>query len=150
MLAADEGEDWKLRLSAGNTLMDFPRAPYRPLLEGLATRQTGWGIRFSPNEIERAYSAAEDEPEWARFKDPWAFYAPAAIENRRRRWQKEDADHDDDEMDDEWDNFDLFPDAASLPYIRPLPKTGRNDPCGSGSGSGSGKKYKKCCLPADG
>ena len=27
-------------------------------------------------------------------------------------------------------------------YTRPLPKTGRNDPCPCGSG----KKYKKCCL----
>jgi hypothetical protein len=28
------------------------------------------------------------------------------------------------------------------PYVRPMPKIGRNDPCPCGSG----KKYKKCCL----
>ena len=78
-LAADEEEDWELRLSAGNILLDFPRAPYRPLLEGLAARQERWGARFSHSDIEDAYAAAEDKPEWTRFKDPWAFYAPAAI-----------------------------------------------------------------------
>jgi tetratricopeptide (TPR) repeat protein len=36
------------------------------------------------------------------------------------------------------DDFDAFP----MPYMRPDPKIGRNDPCPCGSG----KKYKKCCL----
>ncbi|MEX0829370.1 MAG: tetratricopeptide repeat protein [Nitrospirales bacterium] len=36
------------------------------------------------------------------------------------------------------DDFDAFP----MPYTRPDPKIGRNDPCPCGSG----KKYKKCCL----
>jgi tetratricopeptide (TPR) repeat protein len=36
------------------------------------------------------------------------------------------------------DNFDSF----SVPYTRPDPKIGRNDPCPCGSA----KKYKKCCL----
>jgi uncharacterized protein YecA (UPF0149 family) len=30
------------------------------------------------------------------------------------------------------------------PYVRTVPKVGRNDPCPCGSG----KKYKKCCLGA--
>jgi len=38
----------------------------------------------------------------------------------------------------EEDDHDLF----SVPYTRPLPKIGRNEPCPCGSG----KKYKKCCL----
>jgi tetratricopeptide (TPR) repeat protein len=36
------------------------------------------------------------------------------------------------------DDFESFP----MPYTRPDPKIGRNDPCPCGSG----KKYKKCCL----
>ena len=36
------------------------------------------------------------------------------------------------------DDFEAFP----MPYTRPDPKIGRNDPCPCGSG----KKYKKCCL----
>ena len=38
----------------------------------------------------------------------------------------------------EEDDFGGFPE----PFIRPLPKIGRNDPCPCGSGN----KYKKCCL----
>ena len=38
------------------------------------------------------------------------------------------------------DDFDL-PDLPDLPYLRPEPKVGRNDPCPCGSG----KKFKKCC-----
>jgi uncharacterized protein YecA (UPF0149 family) len=40
----------------------------------------------------------------------------------------------------------LFEGFPMEPYVRPGPKVGRNDPCPCGSG----KKYKKCCLPADG
>jgi tetratricopeptide (TPR) repeat protein len=36
------------------------------------------------------------------------------------------------------DDFEAFP----VPYTRPAPKFGRNDPCPCGSGT----KYKKCCL----
>lgn len=32
--------------------------------------------------------------------------------------------------------------SPGVPYVRPEPKVGRNDPCPCGSG----KKYKKCCL----
>jgi len=38
------------------------------------------------------------------------------------------------------DTSDL--DSLALPYVREIPKVGRNDPCPCGSG----KKYKKCCL----
>ena len=44
---------------------------------------------------------------------------------------------------------DDFPDYEEYeiqePYLRPLPKIGRNDPCPCGSG----KKYKKCCLQGE-
>jgi len=37
-IAADETEDWDMRLSTGNTLLDFAPAVHRPLLESLAER----------------------------------------------------------------------------------------------------------------
>ena len=27
-----------------------------------------------------------EQPEWERFKNPWQFYDPEAIEHRRQRW----------------------------------------------------------------
>jgi hypothetical protein len=39
------------------------------------------------------------------------------------------------------DEFDGFPEEAQLPFVRPTPKVGRNDPCPCGSGL----KFKKCC-----
>jgi hypothetical protein len=142
-LAADEQEDWDFRLCVGNTLLDFPRPEYRPLLEDLAQRQTGRGVHFSGEEVRRAYSAVENEAEWERRKDPWRdFYAPAAIERRQERWEEEDADSDGDEREGE----DALPEEAPLSYVRATPKVGRNDPCPCGSG----KKYKHCCMKQDG
>ena len=140
-MAADEQEDWELRLSVGNTLLDFPRAQHRPLLAELATRQTWFSAHFSIEDVQQAYAAMKDGPSWERFKDPWAFYTPAAIEHRQQRWEEENAEPDE----DEWEGEDAFMDEVALPYIRPTPKVGRNDPCPCGSG----RKYKKCCLPAD-
>ncbi|MEW6132869.1 MAG: SEC-C metal-binding domain-containing protein [Pseudomonadota bacterium] len=138
-IAADETEDWHFRLSAGNTLLDFPRAQYRPLLEALAARQRGLGAHFVPEDVRNAYSLGDNQPEWERFKNPWLFYSPQAIEGRQRRWQEEDVaieEDDGSEDDDTWLN------EVGMPYVRPMPKVGRNDPCPCGSG----RKYKKCCL----
>nr|WP_281069996.1 SEC-C metal-binding domain-containing protein [Pelomicrobium methylotrophicum] len=132
-IAADESEDWTLRLVAGNKLLDFPRERHRALLEDLAARQTGWGVHFSQDDVRQAFTAMNEKPHRDRFDDPWAFYAPAAIERRQARWAEEDRG---DEESDE-DDF-----AVEEPYVRPSPKIGRNDPCPCGSG----KKYKKCCL----
>jgi hypothetical protein len=132
-IAADESEDWTLRLVAGNKLLDFPRERHRALLEDLAARQTGWGVHFSQDDVRQAFTAMNEKPHRDRFDDPWAFYAPAAIERRQARWAEED--HGDEESDE--DDF-----AVEEPYVRPGPKIGRNDPCPCGSG----KKYKKCCL----
>jgi hypothetical protein len=38
-IAADESEEWDMRLCTGNTLLNFPRDAYRPLLEDLAARR---------------------------------------------------------------------------------------------------------------
>jgi hypothetical protein len=149
-MAANEKEDWEFRLFASDELLDRPRAEYRPLLENLAARQSGFGVHFSMDDVRRAYSAAPSRPKQYRRNDPWEFYKPEAIAKRQQRWREEDAraaqralagdteDPDEAGMDD----FD-FPDYDLLePYIRPAPKIGRNDPCPCGSG----KKYKKCCL----
>ena len=141
-LAADEQEEWMLRLCLGNTLLDFPREAYRPLLEDLAERQVGLGRHFTREEVHRAYAAARDRPEWHHFKDPWVFYSPEAIARRQQRWAEEDALAEKSDAGEE----DVFEEAESeMPYFRGEPKIGRNDPCPCGSG----KKYKKCCLAKD-
>ena len=133
-IAADESEDWGLRLSVANTLLDFPRARHRVLLENLAARQSGWGVHFSLEDVRRAFSGGNSTSQWRdRFDDPWNFYAPEEIASRQERWADEAAE-------------DLageaLKDDAPAPHVRAAPKIGRNDPCPCGSG----KKYKKCCL----
>jgi hypothetical protein len=130
-IAADESEDWDFRASAANTLLDFPRERRRMLLEDLAARQSGLGVYFSREDVQREFDRATDEPEWLRFADPWKFYAPQEIMRRQERWAKENAED---------------PDDAPAPHVRAGPKIGRNDPCPCGSG----KKYKKCCLLKEG
>ena len=74
--------------------------------------------------------------------DPWKFYEPEAIALRQKRWAEEDARTAADEFQDD----DVFEDdEAAMPYVRELPKIGRNDHCPCGSG----KKYKKCCADKD-
>jgi hypothetical protein len=131
-IAADESEDWNLRLAAGNILLDLPRARHRTLLEDLAARQAGRVVHFSSGDVREAFSAG-DTPKWrGRFGDPWVFYALEAIARRQKRWAEEDAQRLAREAED-----------APVACVRAAPKTGRNDPCPCGSG----KKYKKCCLP---
>ena len=134
-IAADETENWDMRLSVGSTLLDFAPAAHRPLLENLAERQTGLGAWFSKTDLEKAYSVNERAPEWRRWSDPWEFYRPGVIARRQDRWAKEAAqDNDESEYD--------FAEPDVRTYVRDVPKVGRNDPCPCGSG----KKYKKCCL----
>lgn len=139
IIAEDEGEDWECRLGAANLLLDFPRAQYRPLLENLEARQTGWGKHFDRRSIEQAYAGQYHAPQWERFDNPWKFYEPEAIAKRQQRWQEEDAKE---ELRNTYGK-EGYPDwSYQEPYVRPEPKIGRNDPCPCGSG----KKYKKCCL----
>jgi hypothetical protein len=138
-LVADEKEDWDFRLCAANTLLDFPRAAHRPLLEALAARQKKPDVHFAPEDIEEAWAAGEDRPGWIRRGDPWQFYTPEAIAARQARWAEEDSRRQNrrdpqDREDRDWD------DEGSLPLVRSMPKIGRNDPCPCGSG----RKYKKC------
>ena len=47
-IAADETDDWSMRLSAGSELLDFPRDGHRLLLTELADQQKGVDHRFFP------------------------------------------------------------------------------------------------------
>ena len=142
--ARDETEDWDYRLLTANTLLDFPRPQYRELLETLAKQQPRIGAFFHQDNVEKSYAEAKDKPNRGRhYKEPWAFYEPQAITARQERWAEEDreameraARGEPEDTDDEDYEF-------TEPYVRDLPKIGRNDPCPCGSG----KKFKKCCLP---
>ena len=70
-LVTDEKEDWDLRLCAANTLLDFPRASYRPLLEALAVRQKEPDVHFTNADIEEAYVAGRDKLDWPCFENTW-------------------------------------------------------------------------------
>jgi hypothetical protein len=139
-IAADEQEEFMFRVTIGNALLDFPRARHRALLEELAAKQTGRFKHFSAEDMASAFAKGEDKPGWTRFDDPWKFYLPAQIEHRQERWAKEDAAADAEDAEGE----DVFAEEVEEPYVRPMPKVGRNDPCPCGSG----KKYKRCCLAA--
>jgi hypothetical protein len=67
--------------------------------------------------------------------------AIAKIESWSRE-DDEDLGFDDDALEDEHPQGNPF----DGPYLNPFRDVGRNDPCPCGSG----KKYKKCCLNADG
>lgn len=141
-IVADDEEDWTLRLCTGNTLLDFPRIQYKPLLEEMAARQGGFGVHFAQSDVTKAYMAMRDKADCDRFSDPWKFYSPVQITARTERWAEEDARKNDAALDDAYYNDDAF---LSETFIRAEPKIGRNDPCLCGSG----KKYKKCCLNVD-
>jgi hypothetical protein len=138
-MAADEDEDWDMRLWYANGLLDFPREAYRSLLERLAAQQVGPTAVFTADDVSRAYGADRARPWRRRDDNPWRFYSPESIRHRQERWAREDADADDAKVDP--DDIAVAP--ATSPYTRNLPKIGRNDPCPCGSG----RKFKKCCLP---
>lgn len=145
-IVANEDEEWILRLSAGNTLLDFARPEYRELLEEMAKRQGYLGVHFSEDDVRHAYAELFHQPEWEgeHFKNPWGFYDPDEITKRQMRREEERTRSSDDDSDD-LDNFDSPYFNTPETYIRPEPKIGRNEPCPCNSG----KKYKKCCLPKE-
>lgn len=145
-IAANEDDDWECRLDAAGLLLHFPRCQYRPLLEDLEARDSGWGKYFDKREIEQAYAGLPHLPQWERFDNPWDFYEPDAIAKHQKRWQEEAATAAQSSREGD-SNYSFDPYAPSYdhePYVRPEPKVGRNDPCPCGSG----KKYKQCCLKA--
>ncbi|MDR9437783.1 MAG: SEC-C metal-binding domain-containing protein [Thiohalophilus sp.] len=146
-IAAEESEDWTLRMLISLHLLDFPRERHRSLLEHLADRQQDFDRSFDRKSIDESFARNTDQPDWERFANPWQFYDLAAIEQRQRRWLEEDLDRleEQDELlvDDGIPPFAFDANATfQQPWQRQSPKVGRNDPCPCGSG----KKYKKCCL----
>jgi hypothetical protein len=135
-IAFSKNEHLEMRCLLSGTLLRFARARHRRGLDTLHARQEdlGW---FDRGDIIRAYSSGGEPAHWETGDEPWAFYEPEAIEERRRRWAEADAELERGEgelVDAEGEPFDE-------PYVRAEPKVGRNDPCPCGSG----KKYKKCC-----
>ena len=90
-LAFDENEDFDVRIMAGNTLLAFARPEFRNQLEMLADLQPRMGRVFDRGTIDRIYTAGKHELQWERIGEPWAFYAPAAIETRQRERAGEEA-----------------------------------------------------------
>ena len=148
-MAENSEDDKYYRYTLGNLLLDFPRERHRPLLEQLVEAQRqgpGWGMHFDESDVESAYLEGEDQPDWHRRPPILSFYDETQILKRQERWREEDERakrraeaRRDSPIEDE--EYDLPHD----PYIREVPKLGRNDPCHCGSG----KKYKKCCMAAD-
>lgn len=146
-IAANEREQWDMRLFAANLLLDFPRPQYRELLQKLARRQKGLGAVFSSQNVSEALARGADLPPWNDFQsDPWQFYEPQQIAERQMRWAEETSEAED--LDADWldddKEYDIGKPSFTMidqPVVRATPKVGRNDPCPCGSG----KKYKKCC-----
>ena len=140
-VATDAREDDFMLGLVGFLLLDFPRERHRPLLENLARefeRTKTWGRPFGLSDVERAFAKGGEPPPWERHRDYLRFYNPAEIRRRQQRWHEEDQRSTRRAAIN--DRSDREP--VEEPYIRPVPKIGRNDPCPCGSG----KKYKKCCL----
>lgn len=135
-IAADETEDWDMRLLTASELLNFPRPRHLALLEELAAQQTGLGKHFDKADISKGFSRNTDQPGWRHHENPWQFYEPQAIKARQERWAIEDREAIDSEYLEDWSY------QVPATYTREIPKIGRNDPCPCGSG----KKYKKCCL----
>ncbi len=140
--AVVEDASWRAMLAL--TLLDFPRERHRILLAAVERGQPAGRRAFNSSEIAAAYERGTDLPTWLRFADPWSFYTPSEIEARQARWAVEALAEDealalleDEVFDDE---------LVARPFVRDIPKLGRNDPCYCGSG----KKYKKCHLALDG
>jgi hypothetical protein len=130
-LAADTTESLIFRMHMGALLLSFPRPAHRAVIESLAdVRVEDYGTMYRMSDVEQAFEAMKDEPEWERFDDPWEFYSEDSIAHRREARMAE------------LEAANFVDSVPNEPYVRELPKIGRNDPCPCGSG----KKYKKCCL----
>ncbi len=153
-LLANPDDDLELLDIVAYKLLDYPRLAHRQALDAyaamLAARRL---LGVEAAEVETAYRRGRDAPD--PVQEPLDFYVPGQILDRQRQlYGQLQADLEAD-LEDEggvwdgeaWDNEGLNPPVdwltpPSEPYVRAVPKVGRNDPCPCGSG----KKYKKCCL----
>ena len=147
-LCADKRENREARLMFANDMLDFPRQRHRVLLQKLARLQQQDDIPIFDFQSVTAAFNGQAAPRWRPMDSVWKFYEPAEIAARQRRWLEEDREAaaatlrtspNSDVLHYVEDKFaGEFPE----PYLRTMPKVGRNDPCPCGSG----KKFKKCCL----
>ena len=129
----DEYEEWDVKQSAGNILLDFLRGEYKDDLlafgreeQRLKDEDALFSAAFFDSDVEDAFLKGKKDL-WSYTRDWLSFYDENEIRKRQERWKKED----------EEERRLLAAEEALL-----MPKIGRNDPCPCGSG----KKYKKCCL----
>jgi len=87
--AADGRECFEFRLVIAVHLLSFPRDEHRALVERFAGTEWMDGPMYRSQDIESAYAAMRDAPEWDRFADPWAFYSQEAFVERCERWDRE-------------------------------------------------------------
>ena len=139
--ASAQDANWQAELAG--ELLNFPRERHRALLETLERGQHGFIRAYSRSEITAAFERGTDLPSRMGFADPWEFYAPPQIEARQVRWASEALSEDEPFEFPEEHRFHR--DFIERPFVKNIPKTGRNDPCHCGSG----KKYKKCHLAID-
>jgi hypothetical protein len=153
-LLANPDDDLELLDIVAYQLLGYPRAAHRQALDAYAAMLAGrrlFGVEAA--EVEAAYRRGNDDPD--PVQEPLDFYAPEQILARRRRlYEQLQSDLETDAEDEggvwdgeDWDREDRiqspgWPESPQDPYVRAVPKVGRNDPCPCGSG----KKYKKCCL----
>lgn len=91
----DEGEDRLVRQLAGHILLDFRRQDYRMALLKFAREELMLGdveswypVGFAPEDVEWAFKQGSAEI-W-HYQDDWmAFYQPAEIQRRQKRWARE-------------------------------------------------------------
>lgn len=138
----DEGDDYDTRSSIGNILLDFQRTEYKKELTAFGkeareeSKDIFMGVAFDDEDVARAFRESKDL--WHYTRDWLSFYDNEEIRKRQERWEREKMEREEDNEEEESEPLYV----GHEPYIRDLPKIGRNDPCPCGSG----KKYKKCCM----
>jgi len=140
--ATDRSDDFDVRMSAAQLLIDSPRERHRTFLEEIC-RNEDTSDHFTARDIEYSFGQVGHVAPVRDVEDPLLFYTEEAIQERQRR--RNLADDDAEFALPDFDDFDDDTIADSIPFVRDTPKVGRNDPCPCGSG----KKYKKCCLDRD-
>ena len=132
------GEDTTVLESLISTLTDLRAAEYLPDIEvwrtTLPMEQFCDSLEHIRDSITSPMSSGEYEDKFHRYYGQlteefatWATFVEKAERDARAA------------LDD--DEFDGYSEAAHLPFVRPTPKVGRNEPCPCGSGL----KFKKCC-----
>lgn len=148
-LCTDKREYREARLLFANAMLDFPRQRHRVLLQKLArSQQQDDTPIFDFQSVATAFSGPAPVPHWLSMDSPWKFYESAEIAARQQRWLEEEREAAATALRTSPNSGefhyveDKYAGEFPEPYLRTIPKVGRNDLCHCGSG----KKFKKCCL----